>query len=296
MSEPIILHSVPGTGTVFVDSLLSAHRAIGVISIEGRDAVVSRSIDFLCGLFVEGELSREMLDLYINYAANLVYTNPTKLDQLKEIVSNVALFEMATSVSSSSLLYTVIESHAYPNRLNDRYWVSDMIDAGYTAKTIIPFRDPIQSVLTCLIRGTGKDHYRRITLDRNAWGFQFFIDHIDDMPTYCIPVDLPGEQRFCSRILFDEFLNIERTSEVDAFIESWTPVNDSNFEFYLDQLTSDVDRNRLRLLFEMKAALRFGESVLGMLSEVDEEIRRYNSMTSLRDLYMKCGYEDLSWF
>jgi|GEM_PF-4840768 len=299
MSDLIFLRTVPHTGTFFCEHLLGAHSLISdrIVDLDGGRA--RSSLNFLIDRVLDQEISFEEFKKLIICAS---------YDRSSVVESSISKNEIEKISSHFDYEYIVLVSHIVSAFYQKKYWIADLLSAGFMAKTLTPLRDPVLTVLTILIQ-TGDENsihkedwyiYAEAALTNTFQGYQ----HLASLPekwkpfTYFLAVDLlakfsPGERLRRVRSLFIDFLKIGIEPLVEKEIENWTVRHATEQEQLYGEFSK---KSEFEHLIEARRICGMGKDPRGLDRKLDAEIDKYSECSNLQDFFKSQGYSNLCWF
>lgn len=301
MSQIILHHTIPGSGTNLTRELLKTHPQISYVKLN-----TEVSITPIIACLMQGVIDRTRFDRLLTWVAHIQKDNsdPRRMGVFA-MLRNTATSVLDDPLHNSDLemagQYVTVFSHIYFRGMGsgwgepvDMYHISDLLKTGYSAPCIIPLRDPILSVCTMLAKGHGQDVILHAC--------KFLNEYPDDLPTFFVPVDLysrPEDEAI--RIhklgkLFEEFLGLKPAAETIEFLRKWPNINKLIREERLSQIPDGTERRTLLSIFEVQDRLYEGLDPRGIMPLVDVQIEEFKKLEGLKALYESYGYRDLCWF
>lgn len=301
MSQIILHHTIPASGTHSICELLKTHPQISYVRLN-----TAISISPLIACLTQGIIDRTRFDRLLTWVAHVQKddADPRRMGVFA-MLRNTATSVLDDPLRNSDLemvgQYIAIFSHIYFGGIGagwdeplDAYYISDLLKTGYSARSIIPLRDPILSVCTLLAKG----HEEQVILH----ACKFLNEYPDDQPAFFLPVDLYGRSEHkATRIreigrLFEEFLGLKPTPETLDFVLRWPRANSMDRRDRMYKVRDLPEWRELRSIFDVQDCLDEGLDPTGINAVVDAQIEQFKKLEGLKALYESHGYRNLCWF
>lgn len=286
MTEVFLVRTIPHTGTYFVNELLRSHSQVSVVSL---DSATSQKLHVFVREVVKNRMEFAYFDRLI-----ICYRQIGK--QIAEKYHDLDLVKEVSERSPFS--YLGLFAHFAPKRYQGKYWLGDLLEAGYAHKIVIPLRDPILAAISVFTQSGGNVQGMEQALRSAYKSFEYLGSYPKDLQptTFFVPVDLWGRLPKDKRVekakdLFEDFFGLTLDQGSIEKIREWPMCHPTEESMYAPFKYGE----ELGDLLEAKRLVSSGLDCRGIHKRLDEEIERYKKLPGLQELFKKYEYENLCW-
>jgi hypothetical protein len=265
--------------------MLNAHPKIQVVGLGGEAPVYP-----LVGFLVNGKM--ELWEFMERLERVAIHDRDMGSEYNRDEPRRMSIaFGLLGIVPEEKKDYIGVFSHLYPPRFQGRYWINDMLQAGYDAPIVVPLRDPAQILASLYIKARGNTEAVRETLELVRFGFRWLNDESPKNECCFVPVDLLAQMYPQPRHdwlllhLFSSFLEVGDSESIQAPMRAWDRMNETRKALNFPMAEE---------LWEVKFRAAHGRDCRGLYSPVDWELERMNALDNVKEIYRTLGYR-LPW-